>query len=78
MLKRRPLATLRPEIATCNNGRKFLIVKSGRCDANAIRCSCARHWIPVGFSNLWRLLQGTQLLKAALNAACFPEPTQRG
>jgi uroporphyrinogen-III synthase len=27
--------TLRPEVATCNNGKKYLIVKSGRGGMNA-------------------------------------------
>jgi hypothetical protein len=27
--------TLRPEVATCNNGKKFLVVKSGRGGVNA-------------------------------------------
>jgi uroporphyrinogen-III synthase len=27
--------TLRPEVATCNNGKKYLIVKSGRGGVNA-------------------------------------------
>jgi hypothetical protein len=28
-------ATLRPEVATCSNGKKFLIVRSGRGGVNA-------------------------------------------
>jgi hypothetical protein len=28
-------ATMRPEVATCSNGKKFLVVKSGRGGVNA-------------------------------------------
>jgi hypothetical protein len=28
-------ATMRPEVVTCNNGKKFLVVRSGRGGVNA-------------------------------------------